>query len=300
MDLKGKEITPEEKKIIIKLKNECKNLREIGKTVGKTHSSIQRVINNYTSSKSVISKPRSGRPSKLTLREKSYVFKSICLNPRLSASQIANDIRERFKKHFMCEDIIRKILKKAGYHGRVAHKKPPISAVKRQKRLDFANEHVNKPPQFWEKVLFSDESKFCIFGIKGRKLVWRKQGTALEKENLVPTVKYGGGGVMVWGCMAANGVGRRTFIDSTLNHMGFINILKENLKQGEQDLNLGDDFWFQEDNDPKHTAHNVKLWLLYNIKNQLRSPPQSPDLNPIEHLWALLERKISQHPITSK
>ncbi|GFW40569.1 transposable element Tc1 transposase [Trichonephila clavipes] len=189
---------------------------------------------------------------------------------------------------------------KAGYHGRVAHKKPHISAVNRQKGLDFANEHVNKPPQFWEKVLFSNESKFCIFGIKGRKLVWRKQGTALEKENLVPTVKHGGGGVMVWGCMAANGVGRLNFIDSTLNHMGYINILKENLKQGEQDLNLGDDFWFQQDNDPKHNAHNVKLWLLYNIKNQLRSPPQSPDLNPSEHLWDLLERKIGQHPITSK
>ncbi|GFX50160.1 transposable element Tc1 transposase [Trichonephila clavipes] len=160
MDLKGKEITPEEKKIIIKLRNECKNLREIGKIVSRTHSSIQRVINNYTSSKSVISKPRSGRPSKLTLREKRYVFKSIRLNPRLSASQVANDIRESFKKHFMCEDTIRKILKKAGYHGRVAHKKPHISAVNRENRLDFANEHVNKPPQFWEKVLFSDESKF--------------------------------------------------------------------------------------------------------------------------------------------
>ncbi|GFU17207.1 transposable element Tc1 transposase [Trichonephila clavipes] len=87
------------------------------------------------------------------------------------------------------------------------------TAMEWQKRLDFANEHINEPPQFWEKVLFSDESKFCIFGIKGRKLVWRKQGTAFEKENIVPTVKYGGGGVMVWGCMAANGVGRLTFID---------------------------------------------------------------------------------------
>ncbi|GFW07857.1 transposable element Tcb2 transposase [Trichonephila clavipes] len=84
--------------------------------------------------------------------------------------------------------------------------------------------------------------------------------------------------------MTSNGVGRLTFIDSTLNHMGYINILKENLKQSAQDLNLGDDFWFQQDNDPKNTAHNVKLSLLYNIKNQLRSPPQSPDLNPIEHL----------------
>ncbi|GFU24113.1 transposable element Tc1 transposase [Trichonephila clavipes] len=167
MDLKGKKITPEERKIIIKLRNEGKTLREIGKIVGRTHSSIQRVINNYTSSKSVISKPRFGCPSKLTLREKRYHKKN----------------RE----------------KGWGYHGPVARKKPHISAVNRQKRL--ANEHVNKPPQFWVKVLFSDESKFCIFGIKGRKLVLRKQGTALEKENLVPTVKYGGGGVMVWGYM---------------------------------------------------------------------------------------------------
>ncbi|GFX93865.1 transposable element Tcb1 transposase [Trichonephila clavipes] len=187
-------------------------MKKIGKIVSRTHSSIQRVINNYTSSKSVISKPCSGRPSKLTLREKRYVFKSIRLNLRLSASQIVNGIRERFKKT-LHENTIRKILKKAGYHGRVAHKKPHISAVNTQKRLDFANEHVNKPPQFWEKVLLSDESKFCIFGIKGRKLVWQKQGTALEKENLVPAVKHGGGGVMVWGCMAANGVGRLTFID---------------------------------------------------------------------------------------
>ncbi|GIY85162.1 uncharacterized protein CDAR_581031 [Caerostris darwini] len=76
MDLKGKEITPEERKIIIKLRNEGKTLREIGKIVERTHSSIQRVINNYTSSKSIISKPRSGCPSKLTAREKRYVFKS--------------------------------------------------------------------------------------------------------------------------------------------------------------------------------------------------------------------------------
>jgi len=37
--------------------------------------------------------------------------------------------------------------------------------------------------------------------------VWRKTGTALEIQNLVPTVKHGGGGVMIWGCMAASGVG---------------------------------------------------------------------------------------------
>ncbi|GIX78680.1 uncharacterized protein CEXT_677771 [Caerostris extrusa] len=80
MDLKGNDITSEERKIIIKLRNEDKTLREIGNIVGRTHSTIQRVINNYTSSKSIISKPRSGCPSKLTDLEKRYLFKSIDLS----------------------------------------------------------------------------------------------------------------------------------------------------------------------------------------------------------------------------
>ncbi|GFX17318.1 transposable element Tc1 transposase [Trichonephila clavipes] len=77
----------------------------------------------------------------------------------------------------------------------------------RLKRIAFAKEHIHKPPVFWRTVIFSGESEFCIFGIKGRKLVWSKPCTALQKEHLVPTVKHGGG-VMMWGCMTSNGVGK--------------------------------------------------------------------------------------------
>ncbi|GBM65014.1 hypothetical protein AVEN_68940-1 [Araneus ventricosus] len=82
--------------------------------------------------------------------------------------------------------------------------------------------------------------------------------------------------------------------------MGYINILKENLKQRAQHLNLGEDFCIIQDNDPKHTAHNVKLWLLYSIGNQLHSPTKSHDINPMERLGDFLERKILQQGITSK
>ena len=55
-----------------------------------------------------------------------------------------------------------------------------------------------------------------------------------------------------------------------------------------------------QDNHPKHTAHNTKMWLLYNVHKQLQTPPQSPDINPIEHLWDVLGRKIRSRVISNK
>lgn len=107
------------------------------------------------------------------------MLRSLHKNPRLTASKIALDIREKHKKS-ICDDIVRKFFKKAGYHGRVARRKPLISLVNRQKLLAFAREHLNKPADFWNKVIFSDEGKFCIFDIKGCKLVWRKPCTELN------------------------------------------------------------------------------------------------------------------------
>jgi len=276
------------RKVIVKLRDEGKTLREIGGIVCRTHSSVQRVLENFNVSGSCESKRRSGRPPKLTEREKRSVLKTVKINPRTTASQIAKDIKEKYNKD-LHSDTVCKILKK-----------PLISQVNKIKRMEFSRKFNNKPQEFWKKVIFSDESKFCIFGIKGRTTVWRKTGTALEIQNLVPTVKHGGDGVMVWGCMAASGVGNLVFIESTMDHKMYINILKENLHQSATTLGLEDDFWFQQDNDPKHCAINTKLWLLYNVKNQLNSPPQSLDLNPIEHLWDLLKRRIRQHTITSK
>jgi hypothetical protein len=71
----------------------------------------------------------------------------------------------------------------------------------------------------------------------------------------------------------------------TMNRFGYLNILKNNLKQSARKFGLDRCFVFQQDNDPKHTSLIVREWLLYNDPKQLKSPPQSPDMNPIDHLW---------------
>ena len=72
------------------------------------------------------------------------------------------------------------------------------------------------------------------------------------------------------------------------------------MKKNATTLGLGNNWIFQQDQDPKHTAHVVREWLLYNVPKQLHSPPQSPDLNPIEHVWDYLEKSIRKHNISSK
>ncbi|GBM12118.1 hypothetical protein AVEN_33618-1, partial [Araneus ventricosus] len=63
---------------------------------------------------------------------------------------------------------------------------------------------VDRDISFWESVIFVDESKFNIFGSDGQTTVWRKPNEDFNTKSLLPTVKHGGGGIMVWGCFAAS------------------------------------------------------------------------------------------------
>jgi hypothetical protein len=161
--------------------------------------------------------------------------------------------------------------------------------------LKFARAYVNKPINFWKIVLFSDECKFNIFGSNGPQYVWRKpKKKELDPRNVTPTVKHGGGHAMVWGCMDYAGGGELANVEGIMNAKGYMNILRDNLKNSVRKLGIQDSYVFQQDNDPKHTARVTREWLLYNVRGLLETPPQSPDINAIENLWSLLETKITK------
>ncbi len=94
--------------------------------------------------------------------------------------------------------------------------KPLLNQRQCQKHLTWAVEKKNWTVAQWSKVLFSDESKFCIsFGNQGPR-VWRKSGEAQNPCCLKSSVKFPQS-VMIWAAMSSAGVGPLCFLKSTVN-----------------------------------------------------------------------------------
>lgn len=296
---RGKHTDISLRNLIIKLHFEGKSLREIGKIVEKTHTTIQSIINKQKTHGTVENLPGRGRKKILSVQTQRYIVRKIKENPKASIPKLTEEVTKIIGKP-LSADTVRRTLKSEGYNGRVARKKPYISNVNKKKRLAFAKEHVNQPNSFWNRIIFSDESKFNLFGSDGKQIVWRKPNTELQSKHTKKTVKHGGGSVMVWGCFSANGVGNLVFVERIMDQYVYIDILKKNLQASADKMGMFNNFYFQQDNDPKHTARTVKTWLSSNVPDQLKTPPQSPDMNPIENLWSELERKIRKHTISNK
>jgi transposase len=153
----------------------------------------------------------------------------------------------------------------------------------------------------WKRVIWSDESKFNVFGSDGREYCWRRDGEALRDQNIQPTVKHGSGSVTVWGCITWDGVGFLCRINGNMDGELYRSILGGDLIQTLEWYGLQkENIVFQHDNDPKHTATATKKWLDDNHFQVITWPPQSPDMNPIEHMWNELDRRIRKRPVLPK
>jgi transposase len=147
-------------------------------------------------------------------------------------------------------------------------------------------------------LFFSDESKFLVFDAFGPNPHWKKKGAPPKPSDVLQVVKHGGGSVLVWGCITRLGVGHLHHITGRMTAAKYTETLSDAYLLSLRMFGLRpQDVIFQHDNDPKHTSRHARKWLLKHRVRVLPWPSSSPDMNPIEHVWAQLDRAVRARPI---
>ena len=283
--------TPTKKARVNQLREQKWTYRKIGQKLGLSHTTVHRVDMEYKEHHDFYHKGhKSGRPRKLDAHDRQLAARRI----RSGQARNAADLQHQEFPH-VSRSTVSRALDKMGLPARRRRKKFYLTTKHIGKRRVWAAAHDKWTARKWRDVIFTDESKFHIWASDGAQYCRRGPGEEFEQRNLRQSPKHGGGKVMVWGCVTLRGFGRLHRVEGNMDRFQYVEILEQSLLGTLRDQGLSPRrVIFQQDNDPKHTSKHAKAFINKHFPRQLNWPPNSPDMNIIEHCWDELDCRIGR------
>lgn len=226
-------------------------------------------------------KIKSGPSRKIAAEDGERILEYVDRHPLTTSLQILENLNLN-----CCPRTVRNFLHTNAIHCRHPAKKIELHEHHAQARLNFAVQNVDRN---WGCVIFTDEKVFST-SQDTRKLVWRPNGTRFERKHTVKVRRSSRISAAYWGWMSAAGPGELVRIDTRMNAEEYIRILEDVLLPSVRLLYPEPmPITLVQDNSAVHTSRVVRHWFeAHPDVEVLPWPAKSPDLNPIENLWAAM------------
>ncbi len=255
-----------------------------------SYSTIRNVWSRYLTKGSVLYKQPAGRPKALNAREERSLVRSFLANPGQSVRSVVKGQGERpIAQRLVSRQTVRRALRRHHLRPRVSQKGAEIKPKNKNLRLNFAKLHIDWTISKWSRVVFSDEA--TLFPKKTvTSVIWSgpQASRSLPFEEGMENKS-----INVWGYLRYDGTVRLFRFEGSMTKERYLDMLREHLDEAMLPIRRCESpLIFMQDNATYHTAQNVREWMTQNCPNIMAWPPQSPDLSPIENIWASIKNEL--------
>ena len=281
--------------------------KEISMLTGVSLRSVQRwtkVFRDSPDGELPLQKKPPGRPRKTDKRALNIVKRQLDSNPRMTAREIRESNPALFS-HVSISTVGRLAHEKLQFTSRPARKKPLVTNRQKANRIKFAKEKLTWTHWKWRNVLWSDEATFTVTCNRKGKVYMRPGSDPYDPKFTCKTVKNPDS-IMFWGCFGFYGVGPLIALprNETMNSEKYLMLLTDHLYDAFDQCKLmtrtGIKGVFQQDGATCHTAKIISEYLDFCGIDYIKPwPGNSPDLNPIENLWAIIKHELKNRDISS-
>lgn len=252
-----------------------------------SYSGVARILRRHNLGRLALP-VHTGRPRKSTPRANRLLVRLAHRHHLASARHLLNYWAERVSVF-----TVYRRLREAGLRRYRMLKRPMLTAANKIQRLQWAQTRVLWRDPMWDRVVWSDESRFCLHVSDGRQRVWREVGQRFDNRFVIERLQGNGGSIHVWGAIWTDGRSRLQVMRVNVTGEVYAGVLQQFLNTSNPPLN----YRFQDDNAPAHRSRRVSNFKEQSGIVSLPWPSRSPDLNPVEHMWDAMSRRVHEQQI---